>query len=111
MPVRGLKIFCAFLLALFFVPPAYAQLSIVGEWAGRYHEDAGDRILGDVQGDFTGVPINEAARRYADAYDVWRVSLTRRRAMRAEWDANRYDFGARDGVNGALFAPALWPAL
>ena len=42
-------------LALLIVTPAYAQLSIVGEWAGRYHEDQGDRVPGDVQGDFTGV--------------------------------------------------------
>jgi glyoxylase-like metal-dependent hydrolase (beta-lactamase superfamily II) len=57
------------------VAPASAQLSIVGEWAGRYHEDQGDRVPGDVQGDFTGVPVNEAARRYAEAFDVTRVSL------------------------------------
>jgi glyoxylase-like metal-dependent hydrolase (beta-lactamase superfamily II) len=53
----------------------HAQLNITGEWAGRYHEDNGDRILGDVQGDFTGVPLNDAARRYAEAFDVTRVSL------------------------------------
>jgi len=63
------------LLALLIVTPAYAQISIVGEWAGRYHEDFGDRVPGDVQGDFTGVPINEAARRYAESYDVRRVNL------------------------------------
>jgi glyoxylase-like metal-dependent hydrolase (beta-lactamase superfamily II) len=63
------------ILALLTVTPAYAQISIVGEWAGRYHEDFGDRVPGDVQGDFTGVPINEAARRYAEAYDVRRGNL------------------------------------
>jgi glyoxylase-like metal-dependent hydrolase (beta-lactamase superfamily II) len=55
--------------------PAYSQISIVGEWAGRYHEDQGDRVPGDVFGDFTGVPINDAARRYAESYDVRRVNL------------------------------------
>ena len=55
--------------------PAGAQISLVGEWAGRYHEDQGDRVPGDVQGDFTGVPLNDAARRYADAFDVTRVAL------------------------------------
>ncbi|HWN38091.1 MAG TPA: hypothetical protein VNP02_06305 [Gammaproteobacteria bacterium] len=54
---------------------AHAQISIVGEWAGRYHEDQGDRVPGDVQGDFTGVPINDAARKYAEAFDVTRVAL------------------------------------
>ena len=54
---------------------ARAQISLVGEWTGRYHEDQGDRVPGDVQGDFTGVPLNDAARRYADAFDVTRVAL------------------------------------
>jgi hypothetical protein len=55
--------------------PARAQLSIVGEWTGRYHEDQGDRVPGDVQGDFTGVPLNDAARKYAEAFDVTRVAV------------------------------------
>src|SRR5881394_1618473 len=54
---------------------AFAQLSIVGEWNGRYHEDNTDRVPGDVQGDFTGVPIDAAAQRYAESYDVRRVNL------------------------------------
>jgi glyoxylase-like metal-dependent hydrolase (beta-lactamase superfamily II) len=57
------------------VTPAFAQLNLEGEWAGRYHEDQGDRVPGDVQGDFTGVPLNDAARRYAEAFDVTRVTL------------------------------------
>jgi hypothetical protein len=55
--------------------PAQAQLSIVGEWTGRYHEDQGDRVPGDVQGDFTGVPMSDAARKYAEAFDVTRVAV------------------------------------
>ena len=51
------------------------SLSLVGEWTGRYHEDQGDRVPGDVQGDFTGVPMNDAARKYAEAFDVTRVAL------------------------------------
>jgi hypothetical protein len=54
---------------------ARAQIAIVGEWTGRVHEDQGDRVPGDVQGDFTGVPINDAARKYAEAFDVTRVAL------------------------------------
>src|SRR5690242_4514051 len=54
--------------------PGFAQMNIEGEWAGRYHEDQGDRVPGDVQGDFTGVPLNDAARRYAEAFDVTRVN-------------------------------------
>src|SRR5215510_12596426 len=75
MSVCGSRVLGSLILALVVVAPASAQLSIVGEWAGRYHEDQGDRVPGDVQGDFTGVPINEAGRRYAESYDVRRVNL------------------------------------
>lgn len=60
---------------LLWTAPALAQLNITGEWTGQYHEDRDDRVPGDVVGDFTGVPINESARRYAEAWDVRRVSL------------------------------------
>jgi hypothetical protein len=63
------------LLALAAAAPATAQISLVGEWTGRYHEDFDDRVPGGLQGDFTGVPINDAARRYAEAFDVTRVNL------------------------------------
>jgi hypothetical protein len=70
---------CALLLlpalSLWTIPAAAAQLNISGEWTGQYHEDRDDRVPGDVVGDFTGVPINESARRYAEAWDVRRVSL------------------------------------
>ncbi len=55
--------------------PAFAQMELSGEWAGKYHEDQTDRIPGDVQGDFSGVPLNDAARMYAESYDVRRVVL------------------------------------
>jgi hypothetical protein len=55
--------------------PAAAQVSLAGEWAGRYHEDQGDRVPGDVLGDATGLPISDAARKYGDAWDASRVSV------------------------------------
>ena len=75
MAARTIRFLAAFVLALAVTAPASAQISIVGEWAGRYHEDQSDRVPGDIQGDFTGVPINEGARRYAESYDVRRVNL------------------------------------
>ena len=75
MAMRGFSRLAKLVVILLIAVPAYAQLSIVGEWAGRYHEDQGDRVPGDVQGDFTGVPISEAARRYAEAFDVRRGNL------------------------------------
>ena len=63
------------ILFLLTASPALAQMNLAGEWAGRYHEDQSDRVPGDVQGDFTGVPMNDAARRYAESFDVTRVNL------------------------------------
>jgi hypothetical protein len=61
--------------ALLLAASATAQINLDGEWAGRYHEDQLDRVPGGVQGDFTGVPMNDAARRYAEGFDVTRVAM------------------------------------
>ena len=50
--------------------PAFAQVSFVGEWAGRYHEDQPDRVPGEEPGDFSGIPLNEAGRCYADSWSA-----------------------------------------
>ena len=50
--------------------PASAQVSFVGEWNGRYHEDQPDRVPGEEPGDFSGLPINEAARMFGDTARV-----------------------------------------
>ena len=55
--------------------PAFAQINFVGEWSGRYHEDQPDRVPGEEPGDFSGVPINDAARLFADSWDVARHSI------------------------------------
>jgi glyoxylase-like metal-dependent hydrolase (beta-lactamase superfamily II) len=55
--------------------PAAAQISFVGEWSGRYHEDQPDRVPGEEPGDFSGVPLNEAARMFGDSWDVARHSV------------------------------------
>jgi glyoxylase-like metal-dependent hydrolase (beta-lactamase superfamily II) len=55
--------------------PAVAQISFVGEWTGRYHEDQPDRVPGEEPGDFSGLPINEAARMFGDSWDVARHSV------------------------------------
>src|SRR4026209_18061 len=68
-------LYCVLFLLMLSNGAVFAQMNLAGEWAGRYHEDQGDRVPGDVQGDFTGVPINAAAQRYAESYDVRRVNL------------------------------------
>jgi glyoxylase-like metal-dependent hydrolase (beta-lactamase superfamily II) len=65
----------AWLLVLAGAAPAFAQINFVGEWAGRYHEDQPDRVPGEEPGDFSGVPLNEAARLFGDSWDVARHSV------------------------------------
>jgi hypothetical protein len=55
--------------------PVRAQVSLVGEWSPRYHEDQPDRIPGPELGDYTGLPINEGARLAAESWDASRLTL------------------------------------
>jgi hypothetical protein len=55
--------------------PAFAQVSLVGEWSPRYHEDQPDRIPGPELGDYTGLPLNAGARLAADSWDASRLTL------------------------------------
>jgi len=54
--------------------PAFAQNDISGEWANLLHEDVNhrnDAIGGGPRiGDYAGLPINDAARARADAWDA-----------------------------------------
>jgi hypothetical protein len=64
-------------LALTVLPatPAFAQVDIVGEWAERLHEDQPTRLPGAMLGDYTGVPLNAAARFNAETWDSSLLSL------------------------------------
>src|SRR6476619_7044405 len=55
--------------------PAAAQVSLVGEWSPRYHEDQPDRIPGSELGDYTGLPLTDGARLSADSWDASRLTL------------------------------------
>jgi hypothetical protein len=45
-------------------------IDLTGEWAARVHEDAPYRGPGGFLGDYTGVPINAAARQMAESWDA-----------------------------------------
>jgi hypothetical protein len=68
-------VFCAVLAALATSRPALAQINLEGEWSGRYNEDQGDRVPGGLLGDYSGLPINDAARYFADAWAGARASV------------------------------------
>lgn len=55
--------------------PALAQTDFSGQWAAIYHEDTIERIPGPELGDYTGLPLNEAGRLRADAWDADRISV------------------------------------
>ncbi|HVZ21838.1 MAG TPA: hypothetical protein VG871_12280 [Vicinamibacterales bacterium] len=55
--------------------PARAQISLVGEWSPRYHEDQLDRVPGPELGDYTGLPITDGARLTAESWDASRLTL------------------------------------
>jgi hypothetical protein len=50
--------------------PAFAQVDFSGEWAVRQHEDQQERGPGGELGDYTGIPLNDAARLRADSWDA-----------------------------------------
>jgi hypothetical protein len=58
--------------------PALAQIDITGSWATQMHEDQPHRVPGAELGDYTGLPINDAARTKASTWDASVLSLPER---------------------------------
>ena len=55
--------------------PAFAQLDLTGIWSPVFHEDQPERIPGPELVDYLGLPINDAARQWALAWDPSRLTL------------------------------------
>src|SRR3989337_1735548 len=62
---------CCLLLA----SPASAQVDFAGTWQPRFHEDQPERLPGPELGDYLGLPINEAARKWAESWDPSRLTV------------------------------------
>ena len=72
--------FGAFMLLL--AVPAMAQVDLAGEWAARSgFEDQPHRVPGPDVGDYTGLPINDAARLKARSWDASILSQRERQAQ------------------------------
>lgn len=56
-------------------PLASAQIDLSGSWQGLFHEDQPDRIPGPMLGDYTGMPINESGRAFAESWDPSRLTV------------------------------------
>jgi len=78
-----------FLLAalVLFSTPALAQIDLVGEWAPQFHEDNPERLAGPDIGDYAGLPINDAARITADAWNADNGRIEYRRPKGSPLDA------------------------
>jgi len=75
MSRRSALISSVILLVLMSVP-ASAQVLLAGNWIPyRAHEDEQDRGPGPDLGDYLGIPINNAARLFAESWDASRLTL------------------------------------
>jgi len=55
--------------------PAFGQVDFSGSWARLYHEDSPERLTGPELGDYTELPINDAARLRADSWEADRIPV------------------------------------
>jgi hypothetical protein len=67
-----LAILAAFQLCL---SPVSAQVNLIGYWSPLFHEDFEERLPGPAMGDYLGLPISDAARWRAEAWDASILSL------------------------------------
>jgi hypothetical protein len=54
---------------------AQAQVDLSGVWRSIRHEDLPDRGPGVGLGDYTGIPLTDAARQWAESWDAARLSV------------------------------------
>ena len=78
-------------LSAFAAGTASAQMDFSGEWAPLYHEDAADRIPGPEIGDYTALPLNDAARMRGDTFQADRLSMV----MQYQCRPHSADYGLR----------------
>jgi len=72
---RTYAVSAALALALVWASPARGQADMDGTWQPRYHEDQPERIPGPELRDYLGLPVNDAARQFADSWDPGRITL------------------------------------
>src|SRR5205809_1491601 len=62
-------------------PPPIVRTDISGEWAVVSNEDQPHRAPGPELGDYTGLPLNDAARQKAEAWDASILSQPERQTQ------------------------------
>ena len=69
-----MKVF-TLLCALLVPASAFAQADITGSYNALFHEDQPERVPGPAIGEYDGLPINDAARAYAEAWSPSRLTV------------------------------------
>jgi hypothetical protein len=72
MLVHRLPVAAVVFIAALTAAPAFAQVDFSGEWGPRFWEDQPERVPGPELFDYAGIPVSEAARLRASA---WEASL------------------------------------
>ncbi len=76
MKTRLMGLLIGSCLVLFgLVTPAHAQVDITGSFNAIFHEDQPERLAGPALGDYAGLPINDSARAFAEAWDSSRLTV------------------------------------
>jgi hypothetical protein len=73
-----------------FAAPAEAQIDLAGMWGQRFHEDSPERGGGPEIGDYTGLPVNDAARLRADSWTASKWTMPERQC-----EPHPADYGPR----------------
>ena len=88
--LRNIQPFILLAAAILTSHPAFAQVDLSGQWGQRLHEDEPERGPGPEIGDYTGMPINDAARMKADTWDAQKWEM-----VEHECDPHPVDDAAR----------------
>jgi hypothetical protein len=87
------------LAAALLARPARAQVDFSGGWITKVHEDVPERLPGPEIGDYTGLPINDAARMRADSWDAQQLEM-----LEHECEPHPADYGPRGPANMRVWA-------
>src|SRR6185436_4264531 len=71
----GLRSLLLATATLLLAVPAGAQVDLTGNWGALFHEDQPERVPGPSLGDYLGLPINDQARAFAEAWDASRLTI------------------------------------
>jgi hypothetical protein len=108
---RTFKAACILMLAA--SGPAFGQVDLAGEWAVRVHEDQPERGPGPSIGEYSGLPLNAAARQRAERWDASVLTLPELQCVPhpANYSANHSNLRIWKDMNEASQQVTSWRLL